>query len=79
MLGFVISNVLTTGLGLATTVITTAASVAVSLGMNVAVNVTVNVTMAVARFGYGYIRGWREGGGRPPLLALVTSDEPDDE
>jgi hypothetical protein len=52
--------------------------------MNVAVNATVNVTMAVARFGYGYIRGWREGwvvnpreieDVRPPL-DFVTSHEP---
>lgn len=65
MIGFVISAVVTTGLGLATTVIATATTVAV--------NVTVNVTIAVARFGYGYIRGWRGGYSRD--FADVRSPE----
>ena len=61
MIGFVISGLVTTGLGLAVTAITTATTVAV------------NVTVAVARFGYGYIQGWRGEGGDSREVVGVRS------
>lgn len=49
MLGFVISAVVTTGIGLAATVVTTVVTTVTS--------VVLNLTMTTAHIGYGYLRG----------------------